>query len=406
QYIGGKLEELKETAKVMFPASHVPTGLNIEFPPYAYVSVPTNAPSLRNHAKRLSSTGKISNVKYSKLTNRLYMLNLKIAVALYCYKELNDYETVYETSLNKMAGIHLYEGEVKNWRMLPSPNYDKLWTAGYENQRERERNRRIRRAFDLGIEFGYITFDERNDRFVCRYGGITDIFARFRFDTEELDNGSIPPSRARTIGIELKKYLADTTRLTDEKPLYDIVYLPDSIKPDLDYAKGVLIYMPELAEKMLEQVTHHESVLEVIRKLEDVEEAERKYSDFAQILYMEKIYKVRKNYRYWLGDKEHLLYIQDNIQEKYVEYELFKAFLTLPSADAASLQKQALAEENSCSDEEYGLVLDRITTFREDYARKLGELRVVAREERDGVQKLAFYQMMTDVFTHAGELLK
>ncbi len=405
QYIVEKIDELKSTAKVMFPSSHIPAGLNIEFPPYSYVSVPSNAPSIRANVKRLSASGKISNVKYSKMTNRIYMLNLKIAVALYCYKELNEYETIYEASLSKMAGIHLFEGNDKNWRNLPSPNYDKLWAAGYENAREREKNRRLRRIFDKAMEYGYIRFDEKAEKYICSYRDSFDIYAKFKFEAQEVNSKTISAKRAKALSLELRKFLADESKLTIQKPLFDMVYKADQITPDVEYARGVFIYMPELSGQISQEVSTHMRILDFVEKLNEIELAERKYSDFAQIMYMDKIFKARKNFKYVINDVEYVLYTQDNLQEDYIEYQLFQAFLGIPPKDAAALQRRAVEEENNCDDEQYHKILGVLEVYEKDYKNKLKDLRLVYKEERDGAKKLGFYQTMVDVFERARELI-
>ncbi|MCL2500000.1 MAG: tubulin-like doman-containing protein [Defluviitaleaceae bacterium] len=396
EYINEKISALAEDSKVMFPMNHVPGGLQITFPPYTYLSVPANAPQIRATAQSVS--GRISSIKYSRMVNRLYMLNLKIAVALYGYKELNEYESVYEASLNKIPGLHLYESEQKNWRNLPSPNYDRLWTADYENNRERTRNDRIRSVFGRALAYGLIKLDEKSRRYVCYYGDPVDINARYAVVEKGIAEKTLSAPQARAVIADLKGFGASPDRSKYRQPLFDTEFLPDSDYPDKEYAKGVFIYMPALNERMAQEVEIQEYVERLIIQLNKIDMAEVRYNHFAQALYMGIIVKQRKNFKFFYDDVEYILYTMERVSDPFVEYDVFQAYLALDDSLSAYLQKRAQDAENRLADDEYDPILRTINDYIEAYRDKLTHLDQVYQDERGGAQKRLFYKAMLDVF--------
>ncbi|MCL2399669.1 MAG: tubulin-like doman-containing protein [Defluviitaleaceae bacterium] len=396
QYIQEKVNTLYEQAKVMFPMNHIPSGLHITFPPYTYLSVPANAPQIRNVARDLA--GRLSNIKYSRMVNRLYMLNLKIAVALYCYKELNEYEAVYEASFNKIVGLHLYESSTKNWKNLPSPNYDRLWTAEYENNRERNKNNRIRQIFDQAKEHKLIRLDEVSSRYVCLYGDHIDTDKQFGHIEKAVAARTLSAPQARAAIGQLDNFLNDPAREKHKVFLFDTEFLSGTNKPDDEYAKGVFIYMPALNERMAKEVTLREHIKSLKKELEKIDRNEIKYSHFSQALYMGTIIKRRKIYKYVLDGIEYILYTMENINDQYVDFDVFQEYLSLDEGTATYLQKKAQDAENRYTDEQYAKLLKVIDGYIKSYTEKLELLNQSFYEERDGDLKKLFYREMRDVF--------
>ncbi|MCL2287219.1 MAG: tubulin-like doman-containing protein [Firmicutes bacterium] len=403
EYVSEKLSTLNDSAKVMFPINHIPSGLHITFPPYAYLSVPSNAPKIRNVIKNMG--GKIPNIKYSKMNNRLYMLNLKIAVALYCYKELNDYENVYESSLGKIAGIHLYESSTRNWKNLPSPLYDKLWTKDHENHRERLRNNRLREIFDQAIEAGIIRHDEQARRLIGYFGDPIDLYKKFAKVEANIAERTLSAAHARAIIAELNAFLTDPAREKYSVPLFDTEYIPDTDTPDLEYAKGVFIYMPALSEYITKEIQMRQYISQLQDTLTKIDVSEVKYNHFAQLLYMGTISKNRKNYRYAVDGEYHILYTTQTISEQYVEFDLFQAYLALDEGIASHLQKRAQEEENRCTDEQFLSLVKTIDGYIKVYKEKLDKLEENYASERDGAIKKLFYQTMLNVFIREKKVL-
>ncbi|MCL2224684.1 MAG: tubulin-like doman-containing protein [Defluviitaleaceae bacterium] len=405
EYITGKINELHEGAKVMFPINHVPSGLHIVFPPYSYLSVPHNAPQIRTVVRGMNTSGRVSNIKASTMSNRLYMLNLKIAVPLYCYTELNEYEAVYETSLNKIAGLHLYECPERNWKELPSPNYDKLWTTDYENTRERLKNNRMRDLFDCALDYKIIRLEERTRCYFGFYGDRVNLSERFSHIESGIEEKTLNATQARAAMAELNEFLADAEREKYFKPLFDTEYLAETDTPDVEYAKGVFIYMPRLCEYVANEVRIREYIEALRDELSKIDLNEVKYSHFAQMLYMGVISKSRKTYRYTLDGETQILHTMQNITEQFVDYDVFKAYLELPADISAHLQKHAQEEENQLTDDQFVQIGKTIDTFIESYQYKLELLEKTFSNERDGTLKRIFYRTMLEVFTREKEVL-
>ena len=403
EYVSEKINTLHDSAKVMFPINHIPSGLHIIFPPYAYLSVPSNAPKIRSVIRSMGS--KIPNIKYSKMNNRLYMLNLKIAVALYCYKELNDYENVYENSLGKIAGIHLYESATRNWKNLPSPLYDKLWTKDHENNRERIKNDRLREIFDQAIKLGIIRHDERARRLVGYFGDPVDLKKQFATIEASIAEKTLSATQARAIITDLNAFLLDPEREKYSVPLFDTEYIADTDTPDLEYAKGVFIYMPAFNEYITKEIQMRQYISQLQETLTRIDVSEVKYNHFAQLLYMGVISKNRKNYRYAMDGEYHILYTTQTISEQYVEFDLFQAYQALDEGIAAHLQKRAQEDENRCTDEQFLALVKAIDGYIQVYKEKLAKLEENYASERDGAIKKVFYQTMLNVFMREKKVL-
>ncbi|MCL2456603.1 MAG: hypothetical protein FWD19_03550, partial [Defluviitaleaceae bacterium] len=404
-FITERINSLHDSAKVMFPINHVPNGLHIVFPPYAYLSVPHNAPYIKNVARQLNTSGRVSNIKLSKMCNRLYMLNLKIAVPLYCYTELNEYESVYETSFNKLAGMHLYESPERNWKELPSPNYDQLWTMDYENPRERIKNNRLRDLFDVALEYKIIRLEERTRCYFGFFGDEIDLSARFSHIENGIEEKIFNAAQARAAINELNEFLNGGEREKNYRPLFDTEYLHESDTPDKNYSKGVFIFMPTLYERVAREVKIREYVNALRDELKKIDLNEVKYSHFAQMLYMGVIKKNRKSYRYELNGESKILHTMQNITEQYVDYDVFSAYLNLDDEVADLLQKNAQEEENRLTDAQFSEILKLIDTHIASFKEKLEQLEKSLSDERDGILKRIFYRTMLEVFLQEKKVL-
>ena len=403
EYVTEKVNTLQDSAKIMFPINHIPSGLHITFPPYAYLSIPSNAPRLTSAIQELG--GKVPNIKYSRMNNRLYMLNLKIAIPLYCYKELNDYETVYETSLSKIPGIHLYESATLNWKNLPSPNYDLLWTNDHDNARERMKNSRLREIFDQAIELGIIRHDSKRRRLVGYFGDPVNLEKKFAKLDASIQDRTLSASQARAMIAELNAFLASSDREKYSRPLYDTEYITETDMPNIEYAKGIFIYMPAFNQHISQEVEMRQYISHLQNELTKIDLSEVKYSNFAQLLYMGAIAKNRKNYRYSIDSEFHILYTMQTITEQYTDYEVFQAYLNMDESIAAYLQKRAVEEENRCTDAEFKTLVKTIDTYIKTYKEKLEQLEESYTNERDGALKKLFYKTMLNVFIQEKKVL-
>ena len=402
-YINDKLNKLNQNAKVMFPMNHIPKGLHITFPPYAYLSVPANSPKVRDAIQRLGS--KVPSIKYSRMQNRLYILNLKIAVALYCYKELNDYEAVYENSLSKIAGVHLYESHTCNWKNLPSPNYDRLWTSEYTNLRERAKNEELRRIFDHALERGIITFDSRTRRMVATFGEYVDTLQMFAELETSIVERTLSATQARAAINELDAILANPNRKKHKIDFFDTEFLPGTSEPDHEYAQGVFIYMPELNSQVTQELELHMHIARLRSALLRIDMNEIKFSQFAELLYMGAITKNRKNFQYVLENEIYTLHTMQDSTEKYLDYDIFQSYLDLDDSVAQKLQKRVQDEASNCTDEQFNYILHSLSSYVKDYTAKVAALDDNFTSERDGALKRLYYKTMLNIFKQEQRVL-
>jgi len=353
----------------------------------------------------MSTGGKVPNIKYSKMNNRLYILNLKIAVPLYCYKELNDYEAVYESSLSKIAGVHLYENVNCNWKNLPSPNYEKLWTADHDNVRERTKNARLREIFDQAVKLGIIRLDERSRRLTGYFGDPVNVGKQFHEIESKIADKTLSATQARTVISELNAFLANPNREQYSVSLFDTEFLEATDTPDWEYAKGVFIHMPAFNNYVSNEVAMRQHISELQSKLVKIDMSEIKYSHFAQLLYMGAIQKNRKNFRYSIDGEHHILYTMQTMNEQYVDFDVFQAYLQLEDDVATYLQKRTQEEENRSTDEQFAAIVKTIDGYTKSYKEKLEQLESSYTTERSGALKVVFYQTMLSVFAKEKKVL-
>jgi hypothetical protein len=397
-FVSEKLTGLYDDAKVMFPINNIPGGQGIVFPPYAYLSVPSNAPHIRQLVRKMNASGRVNSVKYSKMNSRLYMLNLKIAVALYCYKELNEYEAVYEASLNKLPGLHLYESAEKDWKQLPSPNYDMLWTTDYDNPRERAASVKLRELFDLALQYKIIRLDTRARSYIVHFGHEEDMPRRFSHLETGIAGKTINAVQARAAMAELRDFTTSPAREEFSQPLFDTEFLADGVTPDVDYAKGVFIYTPMLVQHVAHEVYIRQYAQQLREYLVRIDLGEVKYNHFAQLLYMGMITQNRKSFRYTMDGIEHVLYTMQDVINPYVDYDVFQAYIDLDEDISAHLKKTAQETENRLTDAEYAAVVGVLDTLIAAYQEKLKQLESTFTEVHDVGLKRVFYTTMLDVF--------
>jgi hypothetical protein len=281
----------------------------------------------------------------------------------------------------------LYESASRNWKTLPSPNYDKLWTTGYENPRERAKNNRMRELFDQGLQYGIIRLDENTRTYIAYYGKPIDLAVRFAHIEEAIKERTMSAQQARATMGELNAFMAEERRDKFQMPLFDTEFLQETDTPDNDYAKGVFIYMPILCEKVAHEVNIRQYIEKQQSELLKIDRAEIKYSHFAQMVYMGVISRNRKAYRYTIEGETHILYTMQNITEQYVEYDLFQAYLDLDDNTDSYLQKRARDEENRLQEDQLPDLARVIDSNIKTYEDKLQQLETSFFDEREGALK-------------------
>ncbi len=125
------LPTLKRAAQTMLPLTVVDGAFN-EFIPYAYASIPNNAPLIKDGVTQYQATEHIT-PKESDVSDRIYWLNTFNCVPMYMYTDLVRLEKAYDGALisNGVHGLHLVQvfGESDpsahtlrhDWSQLPSP---------------------------------------------------------------------------------------------------------------------------------------------------------------------------------------------------------------------------------------------------------------------------------------------
>lgn len=98
------------------------------------------------------SSGAPDNVAFSRIRDRFVRAVLVPANALYSFDGIKSFEEAYINSSNR-AGAHLYAGEGKQWRHLPSPYFETKWGKGDEKIRgeEKDRNKIYRDIFEEAL---------------------------------------------------------------------------------------------------------------------------------------------------------------------------------------------------------------------------------------------------------------
>ena len=120
---------------------------------HAFLSVPNNEVDFlsaaelfqKNTAHRLLTANSV-------MTDRLFISRVFDCIPLYACADLKDWENAYYK--NAAPGRHLYEGEDKNWRNLPSPfpaSFDLTVYHKYDTERVNEAKKVYEEALKYGV---------------------------------------------------------------------------------------------------------------------------------------------------------------------------------------------------------------------------------------------------------------
>jgi hypothetical protein len=121
------INTLQGKACVLFPRGGQ---LGDDFAPFSHLAVPSGAANIAAAARKA-----IGQVRPSVITNRIFLLNMEVALPIAAYSEFCGCEQEYEAAYAAgRRGMHLYEGGINgdgpNWRGLPSPNHESCWPSG------------------------------------------------------------------------------------------------------------------------------------------------------------------------------------------------------------------------------------------------------------------------------------
>ncbi len=121
------------------------------------ISVPFNATEIVQAAEQTAQGG--DSVRYTGLTDRIFMMRFYSGIPLYAYQGLSELEKAYESNINQ-AGRHLYENGGVDWRdYLPSPYPDSFQMAGHSIPRIVERNAKLAKELEAARNAGIVYSD-------------------------------------------------------------------------------------------------------------------------------------------------------------------------------------------------------------------------------------------------------
>lgn len=120
------LPRLSSAAQTMLPLKVASVAAD-QYIPYAYVSIPNNAPTIEDGVKAFSESQKIT-PKRSDVSDKIFWLNTYNCVPLYMYTDLARLEKVYNEN-RSVGGLHLVQSVAegglhilrRDWSLLPSP---------------------------------------------------------------------------------------------------------------------------------------------------------------------------------------------------------------------------------------------------------------------------------------------
>lgn len=125
------------------------------------ISVPFNATEITKAAEQTAQSG--DTVRYTGLTDRIFMMRFYSGIPLYAYQGLSELEKAYESSTNQ-AGRHLYEKGDMDWReYLPSPYPHSFQMAGHSIPRIVERNAKLAEELKAARDAGIVYSDQIGD---------------------------------------------------------------------------------------------------------------------------------------------------------------------------------------------------------------------------------------------------
>ena len=121
---------------------------------YLFLSVPSNEVCFSKSAEIFKSkTNRSLWTASNEMTDRVFISRVFGCIPLYACADLKDWEHAYYAT-KAAPGIHLYEGEDKNWRNLPSPfpaSFDLTEYHKYDSERVNEAKTVYEEALKYGV---------------------------------------------------------------------------------------------------------------------------------------------------------------------------------------------------------------------------------------------------------------
>lgn len=388
------LMTMDDKANIMFSFNAAAEGLGIVFPGHSSISVPINAQSVKKYA--MDYAQKKGQVFGSSFVDRMFMMNYKTAVPLYFYDELIGCEEMYEANY-KIPGVHLYEINAvseKDWHQLPSPYPESEWMEGQKIPRLSEDNNIYRKIFDKAKEYGFITWS--GSKYFCNWGRAVDykgILDKFGVDPDRDYNN---PGSVRNAYTALKDQLADKTRLTIRRPIFDCIMMNDDITPNDDYAKNTFIRMPEAKREIKKTVENYEACMAVMDKIGTGTGTEANIRNYLRCIFTDVVYEMRGGiFKY--KDKDGISYNLHTLEGKeanYPEFYLYNAFTRIDKGLKEKLEKYSTTcfAEISESDEKYAAMKAKAEEYVKETCKVYNRLKEEWQEVPEGDLMLDIYK--------------
>lgn len=326
-------KKLRDRSTIKFP-TRATYSTTVEHPAYSYVSVPINASEIRNTVK--SGVNDKSIIKESGILDSIFMMNFKSAMPLSAYLDIKDCHQTYMKLSGSSAGLHLYEGQKINWRLLPSPYPQSEWETGHFIQREAEENEQWRIMFDKAKQYGFIKQEIGNNSSLCLncyWGESVDFDGILKEKSVDVNRETNNPSDAIECIDIINEKLESSNNLPNCRAIYEtrMITLDDGSKViDEEFAKNIFIKMVTVRNEISRMVENREKCLEVINKLEPYIKRRKLYTKFIKIMYTETVFKQRGEYVYCdKTDAVQFLCKLEGIQNDYPEFHLYNEFFKM-----------------------------------------------------------------------------
>jgi hypothetical protein len=378
-----------------------------DFAPYKFMSVPHDAISLANTA---IGNAIVNQVKYSVITNRVFMLQSEVAVPMAAYSKLNECEVEYEKFYRNSSsgkGMHLYEGGIggtnANWRELPSPNHELCWDSAHKIVRTSKENDDDRALFHRALALDYIKWDGGKNAYVGYYGIPVDIQQILKANGIDDINALIAVASAIAAEKTLQSALGDKGRLTEQLKFYSTFVDPNTNEPLMEFSEGVFINMPLLKKEIRRMVENHEETQRAIDILHDAfTRALQLCGNFARALYTGTIYKAARGAEWHYRDAEGVARRLESFEggehpDDCKEYYLYEAFRKLPDDTRELIAEAAKSVRDSASDAQYDALKNAADEWIKTLCDKRGELGKNHAAVHDGIKKHGIYRELASI---------
>ena len=244
--------------------------------PFYVLSIPANEDDIKHAAEQCRKNHTLQmGISQTVLRDRMFMLEFYAGIPMYAYKDLRDFEAVYNQYKNISPGIHLFEDEEGiDWRKLPSPLPATYVASDYEMPKEVEdvlgllekarkyeliqddKNNNTARIYLSDIEMGKEKFKIEKNATLKELADLTDEMETYKAQCE----------KNRTLFMELNSNgINYDTSIKDEfarRP--DVI---EKVRAELDAWKALEAKIQEIKDEMQSKREARDVCSEFIRSL-------------------------------------------------------------------------------------------------------------------------------------------